>query len=93
MKFSNPADQLGYIQSEIARLREEEKALKAELIEETGGAGIIEGGLFRVRISESIRKVTDWKGITEKLGASRQIITANTRETDVIRFTVTGLDT
>jgi len=87
------ADRLGDVQAEIAALREMESQIRGELLEELGGPGTVEGELFRVTISEQIRKVVNWQGIAKKLGASAQMIRGNTRETEGLRFNVSARKT
>lgn len=70
-------DRLAQVKAEIARLSVEEKALKNALID--SGLHAIDGALHRVAISYSDGRVTvDWRAIAEKLGPSRQLITAHT---------------
>lgn len=76
----NLIDQLGNLKAEQAEIKKQIEAAEAKLLANYG-YGSFEGDIFRVTITACDgRNVTDWKGIAEKLGASRQIITANTSQ-------------
>lgn len=70
-------DQLGNLQAEIAALQVQETSLKDELKAE--GVGTIEGDLYDATVFDSERKTTAWKKIAEKLGATAQMISGNTK--------------
>ena len=70
------ADALGVIQSQIGDLKERESELKGELID---SGEDVEGAAYAVTLSDVNRRSVNWKLIADKLGASRQIITAHTR--------------
>ena len=70
-------DQIGYLRAEIAPLAEELKKLEAEL--KACGEGKYTGEYYDVTVYTSERDTVAWKKIAEKLGASRQIISGNTK--------------
>lgn len=72
-------DDLGRVKAQIAELKLAEDALK-ECLEELD-AGAYEGELFRLSISETVRKTLDMDAVREKL--SPQFIAAHTNETPV----------
>jgi hypothetical protein len=72
-------DDLGRLKAQIAELQLAEKAMKENLEELEPGA--YEGELFRLSISETIRKTLDMDAVREKL--SPQFIAAHTNETPV----------
>lgn len=82
-------DELGAIQAQIAALRLEEAELKAALL----NGDELEGDLFKATIVRASRKVTNWKGIAVKLGASVQMIRGNTKVQDTVSVRVTARDT
>ena len=77
-KLANIADDLGRIKAEIADLEIRKGELEDIIIE--SGETEVEGRLFRVTVSIFDRATVAWRKIAEKLGASRQIIKANTGE-------------
>lgn len=82
MKTSNLTkiiDDLGRVKAQIAELQLAEKAMKENLEELSPGA--YEGELFRLSISETVRKTLDMDAVREKL--SPQFIAAHTNETPV----------
>ena len=74
-------DTIGHLRAEKARVDAKLKKLEDQLKER--GAGVYEGNLFRATVSVSDRPVTAWKKIAKKLDASRQLIRAHTRHTEV----------
>lgn len=70
----NLIDELGLLKAQIAEMKSREEALKAEVILAGGGEGL----LYRATVSETTRKVIDWRAVAEALGPSRQLITAHT---------------
>ena len=82
------ADRLGELRAEIKVLTDQAKGVEA-LIKQFG-LPAIDGDLFRVTVSTFDRDTTNWKGICEKLGASRQIITANTKTAAVTTVRVSA---
>lgn len=82
MKTNNLAkliDDLGHLKAQIAELTLQEKAIKTAL--EDLDTGAYEGELFRLSISETVRKTLDMDAVREKL--SPQFIAAHTNETPV----------
>ena len=77
-KIENTVDDLGRIKAEIADLNTRKVELEDVLI--ATGETEFEGRLFRATVSIYDRATVAWKKIAEKLGASRQIIKANTGE-------------
>ena len=69
-------DELGAIRKDIEALKKREKELTDSI--KDGDEDRIEGAVFTATVVTADRDTTDWKGISKKLGASRQIITANT---------------
>jgi len=86
--MKNVVDELGMIQAQIAELRKTEAELKAALI--GSGEHKIEGALFNATVVEATRKITDWKKIAIKLGASVQMIRGNTKLSESISVRVTA---
>jgi len=74
--ITTTVDELGTIRREIELLKTREKEL-ADLIKDQD-EDKIEAPRFTATVVVADRNVTDWKGIATKMGASRQIITANT---------------
>ena len=70
------ADELGQVQAVIGAWKEREAQLKGELIDRGHD---VEGSEFAITLSDVNRKQTNWRLIAEKLGATRQLITAHTR--------------
>ena len=85
-KLSEVVDELGLVRAEIAELQDRKK--EYEQILKDSGEDEIEGRIYRATVSRFTQLKTAWKAIAEKLGASRQIITANTSEVDVERVNV-----
>lgn len=83
------ADLLGFIKAIAANVSEVEKALKTNLTET--GLTAITGLYWKVSISHSSVKSTNWKIIAAKLHASRQIITANTKEAERVTVRVNAI--
>lgn len=70
-------DTLGMLRAQIAELQNQAKDLENVIKDE--GDGSYDGMYYHVTVSTSERTTVDWKGIATKLGASRQIITANSK--------------
>lgn len=72
-------DRLAQIKQQIADLQQEEKDLKAELVE--AGVPVIDGFYHRAAISECAgRAVTDWQAVAKRLNPSHQLIAAHTTQ-------------
>ena len=81
------ADRLGKLRAEKAALAAQEAEIIAQLKEE--GVEHASGGLFDVDITYGIiTRRSDWKAIAFKAGASRQLITANTKAVSSDRVNV-----
>ena len=78
--LSAAVDRLAAVKAEVEALRQEEDALKKLLAD--SGEQLILGVAYRASVSQQQRDTTDWKGIAMKLGASRQMIVANTTTGD-----------
>lgn len=78
---SSTVDKIGVTKAKIAELQKELKDLE-ELIKDEG-VGAYEGQLYRCTVSFTDRATVAWKKIAEKLGASRQMIKANTTYSEV----------
>lgn len=83
------ADELGILQEQIGRLKEREAELKGELIDRGYD---VDGNYFSVKLVPVDRTTTNWRLIANKLGASRQIITAHSRRTSYAQVRVTELE-
>jgi len=83
------ADHIGQLRADIDDLKKQLKGAEGLLFNLTGGDPA-EGKLFRVVFTQGFKKVVNWKGIAEKLGASRQIVSANTKQSEVNRVVVTA---
>jgi aspartate aminotransferase-like enzyme len=72
-------DQLGALESQIERLREQQESIKAEL--KDMGAGTYAGALYSANVYYTKpRPVIDWKAIAEHFSPSYQLVTAHTSE-------------
>lgn len=81
------ADRLGQIKAQKADISKEEKEITDQLKAE--GVEHISGNLFQVDITFGIiTNRSDWKAIAAKAGASRQLITANTKAVKSDRVSV-----
>ena len=89
-KSTNAADRLGEIRRQIKDLEKQEEAIRAELID--AGIARLKGAHYLVTLSRYEKDSTNWKGIAEKLGASRQIIAANTTTKAVFQVSCSELD-
>ena len=69
------ADMIGQQRAELNELKQTLKYWE-DLAKESGEP-VLEGNLFRVSVVQSNRKTVNWKAVAEKLGPSRQLITAN----------------
>lgn len=78
---SGTVDAIGRKRAQIAKLQGELADLEAEI--KDSGPGAYEGRLFRITVSVSDRATVAWKKIAQKLGASRQMVTANTIYSEV----------
>ena len=73
------ADRLGIIRAQLDKLATEADEIRTEL--EAAALPVIEGTLYRVSFSTHAgASRTDWQAIARKLGASPQIIRANTKK-------------
>jgi hypothetical protein len=77
VQFSQIVDRLGRLQAQITDLEQEEKALKAHLVQR--GDGAYEGTLFRATVTSSTRDRLDMCAVRAKL--SPQFISAHTATT------------
>lgn len=75
-ELSAIVDRIAQLKAQISDLTQEETALKAALID--AGLEAIDGTLHRAAISWTVKKITDWRTIAEKLEPSRQLIAAHT---------------
>lgn len=87
------ADELLQARAELAAAQEHVAALErtCRLQAEMAGDNVLEGALARVVVSTYVRSTTAWKAIAEKLGASPQMIRANTSKAEVTKITCTAL--
>ena len=77
VSLSACVDRLAMVKAQLADLKREEDALKAELID--AGLPVIESNAYRCAVSMCDgRESIDWKAIAEKLQPSRQLVTAHT---------------
>ena len=80
-KLIKASDDLGLVKAQIAELNEEKGVLEAIII--ASGVGEVDGELFRSVHIHADRKQVAWKRIAEKLGASKRLISANTKTIQV----------
>ena len=80
------ADEIGTLRAQIDLMKEQLKDLEADL----APGAIYEGDLFRVTPVEGERTTVAWKAIAEKMHASRQMITANSRKTSYLSYRCTA---
>lgn len=79
LELSKTVDRLAIIKQQIADLKKEEDALKADLI--NSGVKSIDGLYWSASVSEvEGRKTTDWRSIASKFDPSRQLIAAYTTQ-------------
>ncbi|MBK8168247.1 MAG: hypothetical protein IPK64_20050 [bacterium] len=83
------ADRIGELDAIIKPLAKEREALAAGL--KARGAGRYAGDLWSCTVVEAERTTTDWRAVAERLGPSRQLITAHTTTTPVVTLRVTGV--
>jgi hypothetical protein len=70
-------DELGQLHAAMADMKRKAETIRTEL--EEAGLADIEGHLYRVNFAQCAgRTLTDWKTISERLKASRQLIAAHT---------------
>lgn len=80
------ADEYGRLRAQMAEIETKLGALKVEIV--ASGHDAIEGDLFRVTVSNSVRETLDLDAVREKL--SPQFIKAHTRATDVTTVRVSA---
>lgn len=83
------ADAIGQLDAAIGPLQKERDRLAAHL--KSAGAGRYTGCLWNATVTESTRTSIDWRAVAEKLGPSRQLVTAHTTTTPVVALRVTGV--
>jgi len=83
------ADRIGELDAMIGPLQKERDRLAAAL--KANGPGRYTGGLWNATVTESVRTSIDWRTIAEKLGPSRQLVTAHTSTTPVVALRITGV--
>lgn len=76
LDLAKVVDQLGEVKAKIAHLKTVEEQLKKQLVE--SGEVEADGSVFRATVSFTNRETIDSKAVAEKLGPSRQLITALT---------------
>jgi hypothetical protein len=88
-------DELGILKAQIAALQEEERELIGAIKRDMASDEIteMEGDLYRVTLSSSMRKTTAWKKIAMDLGATAQRIKGNTAATLVSTLRITARKT
>lgn len=89
LTVSSPADELGKIRAQIADLKAREQQIVNEIL--SYNAQYVQGALFGATVVEQFRTTTAWKRIAEKLGASAQMIRANSKTNRVVSVKTTGL--
>ena len=90
MSYSNIADKLGKLRSEIKSLTDQQKRLEDILKDD--GVVTVDGEQYRVAISYGIiAKRVDWKNVAAKLNPSHQLVTGNTRTSMFDRVSVSAL--
>ena len=72
-------DKLGAGLAAEANIAKENKAMKAALVKRIEAGSRIDAELFAASHAQFERGTTAWKTIAERLEASRQMITANTK--------------
>lgn len=87
-KLKTLVDELGQIKAEVAILKNDESALRQQLLD--AGVKVAEGDLFRATVVDADRKIVDWKSICEALEPSRQLVTAHTSHSTVTSVRVTA---
>ena len=84
-------DELGSLSATMAPLKAREKEIKQLLIGTHESA--IDGHLFRATISHVITNRVAWQAIANKVGYSRQLKTANTKQIESDRVSCKSLIT
>lgn len=91
MSYSNIADKLGKLRSEIKSLTDQQKRLESILKDD--GVISIDGEQYRVAISYGVvAKRVDWKTVAAKLKPSHQLVTGNTSVSVFDRVSVSALN-
>ncbi|MCK5616976.1 hypothetical protein KAR91_84725 [Candidatus Pacearchaeota archaeon] len=88
MKAETIADKLGEVKAKLAGLEETEKKLRALLLE--FDKDVIEGQLFRVKISRYTANKTAYKAVAMKLDPSPQLLSAHTKKVPTTKFTISA---
>ena len=81
-------DRLGELRAEMKVLKDEAKDIESYL--KTSGAGRYDGENYSALVTVSERKSTDWKAIATKLKASKYMIWAYSKVSDVCTLKLTA---
>jgi hypothetical protein len=84
--MTNTIDKIGLLRAQIDTLQSELKSLEDAVKDE--GPGRYEGDLYAATVSDVWTNRTAWKAVCERLGASRQLITAHTKRVHSVRLDV-----
>ena len=86
--LAEQADRLGVLRAEQKILADEAKEIEANL--KAQGAGVYNGLLFSVKISETSTSRVDWKEVAARLEPSRQLVSAHTSTSEGLRLLVSA---
>ena len=88
--LSQVADELGAARANLDAAKKRVEFLEGIL--KGSDVNVVEGDLFRVKISRDIEKVTiDWKAISAKLNPSRQLVKAYEKKSYYSRLYISAL--
>jgi len=86
---SDLADKLGRIKARKAKLEKKEAEIRQQIID--SGEPVVEGGLFRVTVSDTGSNQTDYKSIVNLFDIPRSVIRKHTRYVDRTTVRVSSL--
>ena len=86
--LAGQVDRLGVLRAELKVLADEAKEIEAHL--KSQGAGVYNGDLFVVKVSETSTRRVDWKEVAERLEPSRQLVAAHTSTSEGLRLVVSA---
>lgn len=89
MDIMNRIDRLAMLRAQINELKRAEEALVGEIKDQ--GIGKYTGHQHVATVFAVDRETVDWKAIAEKVGFTRQMLTANTTKTTTIQLRLSAM--
>ena len=86
--LAEQVDRLGALRAALKILADEAKDIEANL--KAQGAGVYNGDLFSVKVSETTTRRVDWKEVAARLEPSRQLVSAHTSTSEGLRLLVSA---